>query len=542
MERVARGGWDWKEQDTVTAALHRAVSRAPDREFLDIDGGVYTYAQFDRLTTRFAHSLESLGVRAGDTVVTMLDNNADAVVAWLASNKICGVSVPINTALRGEFLRHQISDAAAAIVVCEADYLERITSILDHLQGVKMILYRGAVSRIPKCSVRSAPLDDYRGSDETPIEPRAQPRDLAALIYTSGTTGPSKGCMISSNYMIHLAKQKLQFNPATRDDVVFTPLPLFHMNALVTGITSTILVGGKIAIAARFSVSRFWPEVERTGATIASILGSMGMLLARAPDNDAMKRCFGQLHTIRGNPFAPDVKQIWQKRFGAKRVGSMDYGLTEAAVVTGVSGDQTTPPGSSGRRVPEFDVRIVDDEDRELPAGQSGEIIVRPLRPHIMFEGYWKRPADTLRVMRNMWFHTGDIGKFDQEGFFYFIDRKKDYLRRRGENISSFEMEATFGSHPAIAEVAVHAVLSAVGEDDLKVTAVLKSGERLTEEELCRWSLDKVPYYAVPRYIEFRHELPKNPQGRVLKYQLRDEGKTSSTWDIEASQIKVIKR
>jgi crotonobetaine/carnitine-CoA ligase len=159
-----------------------------------------------------------------------------------------------------------------------------------------------------------------------------------------------------------------------------------------------------------------------------------------------------------------------------------------------------------------------------------------------MFLGYWRRPADTLKLMRNMWFHTGDIGKFDDEGFFYFVDRKKDYLRRRGENISSFEMEAAFAKHPAIAEVAVHAVPSDKGEDDVKVTAILREGAQLQAEDLFQWATGAVPYYALPRYIEFRHSMPKNPQGRVLKYQLRDEGKTANTWDLETSGIQVAKR
>ncbi len=167
---------------------------------------------------------------------------------------------------------------------------------------------------------------------------------------------------------------------------------------------------------------------------------------------------------------------------------------------------------------------------------------MRPLKPNIMFQGYWRRPEDTQKIMRNMWLHTGDIGKFDDDGFFYFVDRKKDYLRRRGENISSFEMEAAFLGHEGIEEVAVHAVPSPVGEDDVKVTAVLKPGAQLTEEALCRWALDQVPYYAVPRYIEFREVLPKNPQGRVLKYQLRDEGRTHATWDREASDVALVKR
>jgi crotonobetaine/carnitine-CoA ligase len=177
-----------------------------------------------------------------------------------------------------------------------------------------------------------------------------------------------------------------------------------------------------------------------------------------------------------------------------------------------------------------------------VAAGVSGEIVVRPLRPDIMFMGYWRRPEDTLKIMRNLWLHTGDIGKFDEEGFFYFVDRKKDYLRRRGENISSFEMEAAFSRHPALAEVAVHAVPSDKGEDDVKVTAMLRTDMTLSPEDLFRWAMDAVPYYALPRYIEFRNSLPKNPQGRVLKYVLRDEGCTPTTWDQEASGIQVTKR
>ena len=202
--------------------------------------------------------------------------------------------------------------------------------------------------------------------------------------------------------------------------------------------------------------------------------------------------------------------------------------MTEACVITSLPAGEYAAPGSSGKRIPDFDVRIVDDLDRELPTNITGEIVVRPLRPTIMFEGYWQRPADTLKVMRNMWFHTGDLGKFDDDDFFYFVDRKKDYLRRRGENISSFEMETAFASHPDVAEVAVHAVPSDKGEDDVKVTAILKPGATLTAKALFQWSTNAVPYYALPRYIEFREVLPKNPQGRMPHMRARGGGKVAN--------------
>ena len=534
--------WSVGERDTVIAALDRAVAKHPNRVLLDFAGAVYTYAEVDRLSTCMAHALQALGLGAGQTLVSMLDNNIDAVIVWLATNKLRAVSVPINTALRGEFLRHQIADADAAILICEADYLARVGDIVNGAPSVKRILHRGDAPAALACAVIPAPLDAHRGRDETAFADKPEPADLACLVYTSGTTGPSKGCMLSYNFMCNLARLQLRAGPATEGDVTITPLPLFHMNALCVGIISNILVGARVAVVPRFSVSNFWPEVERTGATIASILGGMGGLLSLAPDSDAAKRCFGQIHTVRGNPFTEESKKIWRERFGAKHVGGNGYGLTEACVVTSLPGGEYAAPGSSGKRIADFDVRIVDELDRELPANKAGEIVVRPLRPDIMFMGYWRRPEDTARLLRNLWFHTGDIGKFDDDGFFYFVDRKKDYLRRRGENISSFEMEAAFAAHPELAEVAVHAVPSSKGEDDVKVTAVLRPGSALTAEALFHWSVDAVPYYALPRYIEFRTSLPKNPQGRVLKYLLRDEGKTASTWDLEDTDIKVAKR
>lgn len=534
--------WSVGDRDTVIAALARAVQAHPERVLLDFSGKLFTYGEVDRLSTRLAHALEALGVRAGHTVVSMLDNNEDAVLTWLAVNKLCAVSVPVNTALRGEFLRHQIADADAAIVICESAYLERIAAVDDGTPAVRVILHRGQPPVAFDSAITLAPLDAHRGADDTPFERRPDPADLSCLVYTSGTTGPSKGCMLSYNFMCNLARLQLRAGPATADDVTITPLPLYHMNALCVGILSNILVGARVAIVPRFSVSNFWPEVERSGATIASILGGMGGLLAQAPDCDAARRCFGQIHTVRGNPFTEETKKIWRERFGARQVGGNGYGLTEACVVTSLAAGETAAPGSSGRRIPDFDVRIVDEFDRELPAGTAGEIVVRPLRPDIMFMGYWRRPEDTLKLLRNLWFHTGDIGRFDDDGFFYFVDRKKDYLRRRGENISSFEMEAAFAAHPDLAEVAVHAVPSDKGEDDVKVTAVLRPGATLAAVALFHWSTAAVPYYALPRYIEFRADLPKNPQGRVLKYQLRDEGRTADTWDLEETDIQVSKR
>ena len=527
-------------QDTVTAALARSSAQFGERVFLDFTGDSYTYADIDRESTRLAHSLQQLGVKRGDTVASVLDNNVHAVLSWFAINKAGAVSVPVNTAYKGEFLRHQLNDCGANIVIAESDYAQRIAAVADGLPNLKTLVQRdGALVS----GVREAlPLASLLENSTEPLADPNTPAELAMLVYTAGTTGPSKGCMISHNYVCNLGRQIILMEDRHRDDCNWTALPLFHMNATGGSILSCMFVGARVAIFPRFSVSRFWPDIKRSGATVASLLGSMITFLAEAEDTEYSRACYGQLHTVRGSPFPASLQEKWRQRFGVRRAGSNSYGLTEAARVTGLRHDEEAPPGSSGRVNDDFEVRIFDEDDNELPAGAPGEIVIRPRRPHIMFEGYWQRPADTLKIMRNMWLHSGDIGKFDENGYLYFVDRKKDYLRRRGENISSFEVETGLRAHPAVADVAVHAVFSDAGEDDVKATIVLKDGQTLTEQEMCHWAIERLPYFTIPRYFEFRKDLPRNSVGRVLKYQLRQEGCTPGTWDREKAGLKIPKR
>jgi carnitine-CoA ligase len=533
--------WSRGQQDTVTAALTRSAAQFSERIFLDFSGELYTYTDIDQLSTRLARGLIQLGVRPGDRVASVLDNNVDAVLSWFAVNKAGAISVPVNTAYKGEFLRYQLNDCGAKILIAEEDYAQRVLDIEEGLLHATTLLYRGTAS-LRSARMTTAKLPEAFDARSDALPESTTPADLAMLVYTAGTTGASKGCMISHNYACNLGRQVVQMEDRHRDDCNWTALPLFHMNATGGSILSCMFVGARVAIFPRFSVSRFWPDIKRSKATVASLLGSMITFLAEAPDNESSKSCFGQLHTVRGSPFPAPLQKKWKERFGIRTAGSNSYGLTEAARVTGLRHDEHAPPGSSGRRNADFDVRIFDDDDNELPPEVSGEIVVRPQRPHIMFEGYWNRPEETLHITRNMWLHTGDIGKFDENGYFYFVDRKKDYLRRRGENISSFEVETGLRAHPAVADVAVHAVLSESGEDDVKATFVLKPSIVVTEEDICLWAIERLPYFTIPRYYEFRSDLPRNPLGRVLKYQLRADGCTPATWDREKAGVTIPKR
>jgi len=525
------------QQDTINDMLARAVAAAPGRIFLDFTGDSYTYGEVDRLSNALAHGLVHAGVKPGDTVATMFDNNVDAVVSWFAINKAGAISAPANTAFRGSFLSSQIDDCRARIVLAEAEYADRFLAVENELPRVEKIFARGAPSA-DGSRIDVAPLDSLRVQNTGPLDIPATPDQLAMLVYTSGTTGRSKGCMISHNCACNLGWHAATARELNPSDVLWTALPLFHLNAIGSSVLAAMAVQSRVAIFPRFSVSQFWPDIERSGATCVSLLGSMASLIAEAPDSEAQKRSYGQIRHMQAAPLAEPVAAKWRERFGAPAYGAAAYGMTEAATICGRRpGDPYGPPGNSGRPGEDFEVRIFDENDFEVPPGVPGEIVCRPRRPNIMFSGYWHQPEATVKAWRNLWFHTGDLGRFDTEGWFYFVDRKKDYIRRRGENISTHEMESVFRQHPAIRDVAVHSVLSPLGEDEVKVTAEVASESALTEEELCRWSIDRVPYFAVPLYVEFRESLPRGETGKVMKDQLRSEGRTSATWDREAAGV-----
>lgn len=523
-----------RAQTTVLAALAQRLVNDPDAPYLDFEGVEFTARGMDAVSNQLARALADLGVQKGDRVASLIENTPEQVITFFAAVKLGAIQVPINTAYKGEFLRHQLADSGSKVVVVQGDHAGRVAEVAG--EGTPELAHAIVAGR-PDEIIDVVPAHDWdqllaNASDAAVPDAGVGPSDLACFIYTAGTTGPSKGCMLPHNYVVALAEQIRRAWRRQPDDVVLTPLPLFHFNAISVAVVGTLLSGGRASIARRFSVSRFWPEVKRTGATIVSMLGSLAILLADAEDHP--DQIDNSLRLCGAAPMPPDIDRIWNERFGVETF-SAAFGLTEASLISTLPAGEVNKLGAAGKpNAVDFEVRLVDDDDEDVPVGEIGEIVCRPTGPNLMFAGYFRRPEDTLRVLRNLWFHTGDLGRLDGDGFLYFVDRKKDYLRRRGENISSFEMERTYHSHPAILDVAVHSVPSEIGEDDVKVTAVLQPGEPLTEEELCAWSVDQVPYFAVPRYIEFRDDLPRNPVGRVLKYQLRDEGVTESTWDREA--------
>lgn len=528
------------EQLTLQVLLERRVASDPDGEYLDVCGASLSARRVDGDASRLANALAELGVRPGDRVATLLENSPEAVLAWWGTIKAAAVAVPVNTAYKGEYLRHQLQDSGARVLIVQHDLAERADAVVDRLDQLEHLVVIGEATLGTAKPVHAWTQLLEAGGAAPPVH--SAPHDLATFVYTGGTTGPSKGCMLSHNYHAALANQIGVCWRRRPDDVVWTPLPLFHYNAITTAVVGPLLFGGRAAISKRFSVSSFWPEMNRVGATITSTLGTMAYLLAHDVERPEMPKsgtpeANTTLRLIGAAPMPVEVETVIGERFGVETFSGA-YGVTEASLISWQPAGTLNRPNAAGIVNDEyFDVRIFDDDDRPVAPGSDGEIVIRPKRPHVMFEGYWGQPEATLAMSRNWWYHTGDIGRVDEKGYLYFVDRKADYLRRRGENISSFEVERILMGHGQLADVAVHAVPSPLTEDDLKVTAVVKEGSTLTEEELFRWCIDQLPYFAMPRYVEFRTELPRSPVGRVLKRELRDEPIGEGVFDAEASGV-----
>lgn len=522
---------------TIPQILTNAATANANKVFLDIAGDKYTFAEIERGSNRLAHGLRSFGIAPGDRVCTLMDTSIDLILLWFAVTKMGAVMVPINTAFRGEFLRHQISDSGARLAVVDTAYADRILSMADQLPELERLTWRGEELNADTHLIVDR-FEDLRSADESAILADIGPGDLATLIYTSGTTGPSKGCMLCHNALANSSYPTLLSQNVSADDILWAALPLFHL-AAVGVMMACLQLKITFVLAPRFSVSGFWEDIERSGATAMFGLSTMFPLLIEAAETEAEKRCYGQIRSVFGAPFLREMQDRWKGRFGIPHAAAAGYGMTECCPIA-VHPEREVPPTATGVPLDYLEVRIMAEDSREAAPDEPGEICVRPKIPHVMFSGYWRRPEATAEALRDMWFHTGDIGKIDAEGNLYFVDRKKDYMRNRGENISSFELEGTFRGHPAVADIAIHSVPSKlVSEDEIKATIILREELSATEEELCRWSIEQLPYFAVPRYIEFRKELPRNAVGRVLKFELRAEGVTAATWDREVAGIKV---
>jgi len=517
--------------NTIWHALAEQAERQPDRILLRFADQQWRYAEAARLARRAAGVLRDLGVRPGDRVGLMLGNTPDYLWAWFGCACLGAVVVPINIHLKGDVLHYILDHAGATVLIIEPHLYERITTLRNQLPTLQHVLVRGDGEPLPEAIAWNQALTSAQPADPSP----SNATDLHSILYTSGTTGPPKGVMLSHHAYLHSAALFADVMiGATADDVFGTSLPLFHINAQAHTVLPAIYRGTTIALIEQFSASRYWRQLADLGATVCNLLAAMIPILMKQPPSPDDRSHRVRIAACAATP--PDLWRAFEERFGLTIIEG--YGLTETTGFCVANPRDAVRVGTFGKPMPGFELAIFGADDTPLPAGVPGEIVIRPQREHLIMMGYYRQPEQTATALRGGWFHTGDLGQLDEAGYAVFIDRLKQSIRRRGENISSWEVERAVNAHPAVLESAAIGVPSELGEEEVKVVVVLRPGATLDPLDLVRWCEERLAYYAVPRYIEFRESLPKTATERVEKYKLKAEG-IGQAWDRETASYRV---
>jgi crotonobetaine/carnitine-CoA ligase len=520
----------------LPAVLEKRVRRAGDRPFLLTTERSYSLAELDGRAVRLAHGLLGLGVRRGETLLVMLPNSVGFIEVWWALAKLGVIQVPVNTAYRGSILRHLVTDSSAATMIVAPEFLDRLAEIAGEMPAVRRLLLAGE-GKVPEklaAGREILPLETLYAEPRGKLPPSPSERDLIAVMYTSGTTGPSKGVMVTHAHAYHYALAGVDLMALAPDDIYYAPLPLFHIAGQWNVTYACLIAGARVGLPFPFKPERFWDEVAGYRATVTFLLGAMASLLSRQPPSPKDAET-----TMTKALIVPQLAEAaeFERRFGLK--ATTTYGSTEANVPVKAHFDLPNPRVCGRARDELYELRIVDELDNEVPAGKAGELCVRAKRPWILMAGYWNHPEWTQAAWRNLWLHTGDSMMRDEAGNYHFVDRLKDAIRRKGENISSMEVEMEIVQHPAVLEAAVFPVPAEGGEDEVMAVVVPKPGERIEPAALLRFLAPRMPHFMLPRYLEFAEGLPKTPTGKVQKFPLRERGVGSATWDRERAGIRL---
>ena len=528
-----------RQQWTLPFVLEQQARLRPDRAFLSwTDAGTpHSFAQVNTRVNQLAHGMAAFGIRRGEHVGILLPNCLEFVLAWFALCKLGAVEVAVSDAYKGSFLAHPLNLAQSKVLITTAALAQRLVDIENDIPLRQLVIVDDpALKQQPDMPVFRR-LSVHRFSDllsqDTHNPPLVvTPQDPAAVLLTSGTTGQSKGVVMPHSQFYFFAEEDAQLTRLRDTDVYMTGFPLFHGNAQFLTVYPCLIVGAHCVLYSRFSASDWSGRARRSGATVTNLLGAtLAFLCAQPPSPD------DQAHRIRciyAAPLAPDLAGPFSQRFGVHEFVD-GFGQTEISNIFMTPPDAKRPPGASGVLVDQwFEIKLADpDSGEEVPPGQTGELLVRHKHPGIISTEYLGMPDKTIESRRDLWFHTGDALRRDDEGWYYFVDRVKDALRRRGENISSFEVEAVLRGHPAVADCAVVGVAAdqQAGEDEVMAFIVPRDGQPLDYGGITAWCDARMPAFMVPRYLDRLDELPRTPTEKVRKKDLRERGVGPTTWD-----------
>lgn len=523
-----------RDECVLGRILERGAAEHPDRIVARFENGTsWTWREALAEARSAAAGLRDLGIGRGDRVLVWAPNGPELLKSWFATALLGAVYSPINIAYRGDLLQHVITNSGAQVMIAHAGLVDRLDDIsigkIEHL----FVAGDGDVP-VVRHDIAVRPFNLLKGDDTTlPKECDAQPWDTHSIIYTSGTTGPSKGVLCSGLHFYTVGVVAVGF--VEPGETVLVNMPLFHIGA-AGGVYGALARGGAVALFDSFSTNKFWDQVRDTGAvTTCGLVGSMATFLAKIPPSDR----------DRDNP----LRQVLVAPVNDVTIGLAErhcfdyvtgYGMTEAPIPL-IADVNTKVQGYCGSPRSGIECRIVDEHDMPVPEGEIGELIIRADLPWSLNHGYHDNPAATAEAWRNGWFHTGDAFRCDAEGRYYFIDRIKDTIRRRGENISSLEVETQVLAHPDVKDAAAIRADSEYGEHEVMIVVEPHPGRKIDPAELTAFLEPRMAHFMVPRYIRFLDELPKTPTNKVRKPLLREEGITADTWDREAAGI-VLKR
>ena len=513
-------------------ALRAAAAEVPDQPFIRMASGEWSYGWLDAESDRVAAGLHALGVRQGDNVSLLLPNCITFAVLWFALAKLGAVTAPVNTAFRGAALRDAIDLVQSRLLITDATLYPALAEVLPALPRISQLVLVSDDGLAAGPSTTTSSCLPYEALRQITPDATTLPRpvvgfaDLCLLLYTSGTTGRSKAAMIPHRFVLGHARLVIEGLGLRTDDVLYCPYPMYHLDAAVMTIAPALLLRGVAAIGERFSVSRYWDEMRALKATVFDFMGATLTMLWKQPPSPGDREHVARLGW--GVPL-PAWAPEFEARFGCQLVEL--YGSTEAGVMIYTPLDQPRRPGSCGRAIGPFEVALQDEDGFTLGPDATGELVIRALEPSLLMAGYYGMPEASLQAFRNLWFHTGDLLRQDADGYLYFVGRRKDMVRRRGENISAAEVEQVIEAHPAVLSCAVYGVPSELTEEDVMACVVLRPGERPDAPALTTWCAERMARFMVPRYLRFAESLPKTPTDKVEKFRLQQDGITADTYD-----------
>ncbi|MFO6453045.1 MULTISPECIES: AMP-binding protein [unclassified Aeromicrobium] len=513
---------------TIHGLLAARAAAAPDNVAVVSNDVEITYGELNERAERLASSLIGAGLKRGDAVNLFMTNRIEFLVAFFGILRAGLTFVPVNTGYKQDFLLYAIEHADARAIITETRLAEPLSALAALPQDVNHVVFvDGRPDSFPHESITAWDWDDFIATGKSgTVFPEVQPGDVSGIFYTSGTTGRSKGVISPHLKFTVMAREAAVAMGTTSTDRLYTCLPLFHGGALFAVALHAIYAGGAVCVSERFSASRFWDEIRAYRATFFFALGSVLPVLLNQPPSDRDRD--HQVTRIFAAPAPADVLYRFEARFGVHIIEG--YGLSEVKNIL-YNPREGRKVGSLGKPTASSIIEVHDERGHRVSPGQVGEIVYRPRFADIMFKGYHRDPDATLATMSDLWWHTGDAGTVDDDGFFYFLDRKKDALRRRGENISSQEVEAVVASYPGVLEAAAVAAKSDLGEDEVMVVVEVVDPDAFDEEKLFMHCDRRMPHFMVPRYIRVVGSLPKTPTGKIRKVELRDRGLGADVWD-----------